>query len=62
MAATFVNKGSPTNPASDGGVFCCSQIPGIPELHPMKSFIERYRAELIVGGLVFLALLLRDLF
>jgi len=28
----------------------------------MKSFIARYRAELIVGGLVFLALLLRDLF
>jgi len=28
----------------------------------MKAILARYRAELLVGGLVFLALLLKDLF
>jgi hypothetical protein len=28
----------------------------------MKPFLAKYRADLIVGGLVFVALLLRDLF
>ena len=56
------NRGSPTNPASDGGGFCVNKLLGFAELHLMKPLLAKYRAELIVGGLVFVALLLRDLF
>jgi hypothetical protein len=40
----------------------CLKLLGFAELHLMKPLLAKYRAELIVGGLVFVALLLRDLF
>jgi hypothetical protein len=52
----------PPNPASDGGVFCVYKLLGFADLHGVKPLLAKYRAELIVGGIVFIALLLKDLF
>jgi hypothetical protein len=44
------------------GFFYGLYLKFIRDLHRMKTILARYRAELLVGGLVFLALLLKDLF
>ena len=54
--------GAPQTPPVMVGVFYGHYLKFIHDLHRMKAILARYRAELLVGGLVFLALLLKDLF
>jgi hypothetical protein len=42
--------------------FCFPYLRRFTELQGVKAFLTKYRAELIVGALVFLALLLKDVF